>query len=428
MNFNKLKIIIQREYLTRVRTKTFIITTILAPVIMAAILVVPILLMTFSSDRERAFPVHDETGVIYERMAELNPNLYEATKGMDSEELRTQVVQGNLEGYVFIPEGILDDNIAPDFFHDGSVGFSITNNVRNDIMNSIRDERLERANADPEVKAIMAQRIDLNTRTLSSSGTEEQDSGILFGIGYFMAFAIYFALFTYGGMVMRGVIEEKTSRVVEVMASCVKPFELLLGKVLGIGAVGLTQFMIWITTGAALLALAAPIMSLLGGMASPADIGMGTTDAGDLPFTIPTIGVSLWVGFITFFLLGYLIYSSIFAAIGSAVDSETDTQQLMVPVIFLLIIPIMLLGGVASDPASNFAIIASLFPFFSPILMPVRMAVIDLPLWQLFASLLFSTLTFLLIIWLSARIYRVGILMYGKKASLREMVRWVRYG
>lgn len=427
MNYNKLKLIIQREYITRVRTKAFIITTILAPVFMTAILIVPILLMIFSSDRERTFPVYDETGIIFERMTEMNPGAYTAAEGTSTGELRDQVISGDIEGFVHIPSDIFDEDVSPDFFHNGSVGFRITSEVRNDISNSVRDERLERVQAAPEIKSIMTDRIHLNSRTLSSSGAEEQDSGMLFGIGYFMAFAIYFALFTYGSLVMRGVIEEKTSRVVEVMASCVKPFELLLGKVLGIGAVGLTQFIIWMVTGAALLALAVPILSLFGITPPAPDMGIDTMDAANLPFTIPSIGIRLWIGFVAFFLLGYLIYSSIFAAIGSAVDSETDTQQLMIPVIFLLIIPIMILGRVASDPTSSFAIITSLVPFFTPILMPVRMAVIDLPLWQLSASLLFCTLTFLLIIWVSARIYRVGILMYGKKPSLREMVRWIRY-
>ncbi|MEX0779339.1 MAG: ABC transporter permease [Balneolales bacterium] len=427
MNFNKLKIIIQREYITRVRTKAFIITTLLAPILMTAILVVPMLLMIFSSDRERTFPVHDESGVILERMMQESPGSYKTTEDVSSEELRRRVISGDLEGYVFISSGILEDNVPPDFFHDGSAGFSVTNTVRNDIRNAVRDEKLDRAQAGPEIKQIMTQSLSLNTRTLSSSGEEEQDSGILFGIGYFMAFAIYFALFTYGSLVMRGVIEEKTSRVVEVMASCVKPFELLLGKVLGIGAVGLTQFIIWIAAGAALLALAVPVMSLFGSFSATPDMGMEAAGAAELPFTIPTIGFSLWLGFIAFFLLGYLTYSSIFAAIGSAVDSETDTQQLMIPVIFLLVIPIMILGKVASDPTSTFAVVTSMVPFFAPILMPVRMAVIDLPLWQLLGSLLLCTFTFLLIIWLSARIYRVGILMYGKKPTLREMARWIRY-
>lgn len=425
MNLYKLKLIFQREYVTRIRTKAFIITTILAPVIMIAILVVPALLLIFTSDRELSFRIHDETGVIYERMAEINPGVYEPAGESGIDELRARVIAGEIEGFIFIPSGIMENGESPEFFHDGSVGFSVTAGVRDDIRSAVRDEKLERADAGPEIKAIMAQRISLSSRTLSSSGEEDQDSGMLFGIGYFMAFAIYFALFTYGGLVMRGVIEEKTSRVVEVMASCVKPFELLMGKVLGIGAVGLTQFVIWIVAGAALMAVAVPVMSLFGG---PVSSGVGL-DAGEaeLPFAMPTIGVSVWVGFVCFFLMGYLIYSSIFAAIGSAVDSETDTQQLMIPVIFLIMIPILILAKVASEPTSTFAVATSMFPFFAPILMPVRMAIIDLPLWQLSGSIFLMTLTFLLIIWLSARIYRVGILMYGKKPSMREVARWIRY-
>jgi ABC-2 type transport system permease protein len=280
------------------------------------------------------------------------------------------------------------------------------------------------------VQEILAIRTQLVTRKLTEQGEETQDTLALFMIGYIMCFVIYGAMFGYGAIIMRSVIEEKTSRIIEVITSSVKPFELLMGKVLGVGALGLTQFLIWSVSASGLLALAVPVTALVLGDSATVpvnSVNAQTAATSELPFEIPTIGAELWITFILFFLLGYLMYSALFAAVGSAVDSESDTQQLMLPIMLPIILPMLFLGRVAQDPDSSFSVITSIIPFFSPMLMPVRVAMTDVPTWEYFSAIALMTGTFIGLIWVSSRIYRVGILMYGKKASFKEMAKWIRY-
>jgi ABC-2 type transport system permease protein len=297
--------------------------------------------------------------------------------------------------------------------------------IGQDVRSAIRDERLSRAQVSDAVKEILAQRPSLISRKITQTGEEESDTLALFIVGYVMCFIIYGAMFGYGAIIMRSVIEEKTSRIIEVVTSSARPFELLMGKVLGVGAVGLTQFTIWALSSSVILAGAGLFMAsgAPGAMNDP-NVAAASSDIG---FTLPTIGPGLYVAFVFFFLMGYLIYSALFAAVGSAADNETDTQQLMLPISLPIIIPIMLVGPVASDPHSTLAVVASIIPFFAPMLMPLRLAMTDVPLWELGTAVLLMAGAFVGLIWLSARIYRVGILMYGKKASYRELVKWLFY-
>jgi len=270
----------------------------------------------------------------------------------------------------------------------------------------------------------MADRPSVVSRKITETGDETTDTLSMFIVGYVMCFIIYGAMFGYGAIIMRSVIEEKTSRIIEVITSSARPFELLMGKVLGVGAVGLTQFSIWAVSSSAIMAGAGLFLARDMDTMAAAGSAAAATDA---PFAMPEIGMGLWIGFVFFFLMGYLIYSALFAAVGSAADNETDTQQLMLPISLPIIIPMMLIGPVSSDPNSTLAVVSSLIPFFTPMLMPLRIAMTDVPLWQLGGSIVLMAGTFTGLIWLSARIYRVGILMYGKKASFKEMAKWIRY-
>lgn len=250
------------------------------------------------------------------------------------------------------------------------------------------------------------------------------------GLGYVMGFVIYIAMFVYGAMVMRGVIEEKTNRIVEVVASSARPFELMMGKVLGIGAVGLTQFVLWIVLALAGLAV---FGAVLGGMVEPAALAGTDAAAGaeELPFdpsllSLSRVPFSLVVYFLLFFLGGYLLYGSLFAAIGSAVEQESDAQSLQLPILIPVILPALFLPFIADNPDAPASVILSLVPFFSPILMVVRAAATTVPFWQMALALALLALAFVGTIWLASRIYRVGILMYGKKATFRDLARWVR--
>lgn len=430
MDTSKLFLIFKREYITRVRTKSFIISTILAPIAIILLIGIPIVLQLTDSEQRQVIGIKDEVGTILPRLVESNESLYAPVPNVSIDSLRSLVLSGNIDGYIVIDEENVVDNKEVELLYTGSGGINLISEIRSDVRLALQNERLDRAMVGDVVQDILAMRTQLVTRKLTEEGEETQDTLALFMIGYIMCFVIYGAMFGYGAIIMRSVIEEKTSRIIEVITSSVKPFELLMGKVLGVGALGLTQFMIWSLSASGLLALAVPVTALvLGDSASVAGSSaeVQAATASEMPFDIPTIGAELWITFILFFLLGYLIYSALFAAVGSAVDSESDTQQLMLPIMLPIILPMLFLGRVAQDPDSTFSIITSMIPFFSPMLMPVRVAMTDVPAWEYLSAIALMTGTFIGLIWLSSRIYRVGILMYGKKASFKEMAKWIRY-
>ena len=428
MNYHKLWLIIKREYLTRIRSKVFIFTTILGPVGIVLLFSIPIIIQQLTGDRDRDLVIVDETGVIASELTLEEDSRYRDGSEHDVEHWRQQLTQGSIDGYVHLPADILEDSsVNPGFYHDGSAGFTLIQSIRSEINNRIRDVRLEGVAATEEVQAIISDQRSLVTRTITEAGEEGEDTSALFFVGLFMGLIIYMAMFIYGAMILRSVIEEKSNRVVELIASCVKPFELLLGKVLGVGALGLTQFIIWGLMIFGFVTFAGPIAMLFIEQPEATELAAGAQGQEELPFNIPSISVWLIVGFVGFFLLGYLIYSSIYAAIGSAIENESDGQQLQLPIITLIIIPILLVNNVGEDPTSTLAIVTSIIPFFAPILMPVRMAIITVPFWQIALSVILMLATFLLMIWLSGKIYRTGILMYGKKAGFREIYKWLRY-
>lgn len=424
MSFDKILIILRREYLTRVRTKAFIISTILAPVFILALIGIPILLSFMETDRPNRIGVQDETGTLVGRFMEIDSTRYQPLADEPIDTLRAMVLGGRIDGYILLNESHISGDADIEFLSGGKGGLSLMSDIRNDIRTVIRDERLDRANVSDTVKEIMADRPSVVSRKITETGDETTDTLGMFIVGYVMCFIIYGAMFGYGAIIMRSVIEEKTSRIIEIITSSARPFELLMGKVLGVGAVGLTQFSIWAVSSSAIMAGAGLFMAR---DMSPMSTAGATAAAAEAPFVMPEIGMGLWVAFVFFFLMGYLIYSALFAAVGSAADNETDTQQLMLPITLPIIIPMMLIGPVSSDPNSTLAVVSSLIPFFTPMLMPLRIAMTDVPLWQLGSSVVLMAGTFTGLIWLSARIYRVGILMYGKKASFKEMAKWIRY-
>lgn len=431
MDTSKLFLIFKREYLTRVRTKSFIISTILAPIVIILLIGIPIVLQLTETEQRQVIGIKDEVGTILPRLVESNSSLYAPVPEVTIDSLRSMVLNGNIDGYIIITEDNVMNNREVELLYTGAGGINLISEIRSDIRLALQNERLDRAMVGSVVQDILAMRTQLVTRKLTAEGEETQDTLALFMIGYIMCFVIYGAMFGYGAIIMRSVIEEKTNRIIEVITSSVKPFELLMGKVLGVGALGLTQFMIWSLSSAGLLALAVPVTALLLGdsaaVPGTASDAQAAAAAAELPFEIPTVGAELWITFILFFLLGYLIYSALFAAVGSAVDSESDTQQLMLPIMLPIILPMLFLGRVAQDPDSSFSVITSMIPFFSPMLMPVRVAMTDVPALEYFTAIILMIATFVGLIWLSSRIYRVGILMYGKKASFKEMAKWIRY-
>lgn len=420
INFSKLSIIIKREFLTRVRTKAFIATTILVPLGLAALLFVPILIQMMDSDTTYEIAVVDQTNAVFEKLADINSTRYRDYSNQEIASLRQMVMEGEIEGYLTIDEENIKKNKTLELVYGGGGGISLISSVENDLESVLRDVRLTQAQASAEVMDILNIDTELNTTKLTEEGKEESaNTFFLSGLGYLMAFIVYGAIFGYGGYVMRSVIEEKTSRIVEVVVSSAKPFELLLGKVLGIGALGITQCVIWVGAGAGLLAASGPMAAAF--MSS----GASAEGASAMP-AIPEIDPSIGIYFIIFFVMGYLIYSGVLAAIGSAVDSESDTQQLMLPVMIPVIIAIIILPRVAMDPDSTFSVISSLIPFFSPVLMIARIPITDVPFWEIGLSFVLMIGTFIGLMWLSAKIYSVGILSYGKSANFKELMKWIR--
>jgi len=300
--------------------------------------------------------------------------------------------------------------------------------VESDFRQVIREVRLRRADVSEEIQEIYEARINLDTRRLTREGEEEDDDTIFLSfVGMLLGIIIFISIFSYGGYITRGVIEEKTNRIVEVIASSVKPIELLTGKMAGVGALAITQFTIWILAFAGLTTIAGPLAMSLMETSASASGDLAAAEA-ELPafLDFPTVEISLIVYFIIFFILGYLLYSSLFAAIGSAADSDTDTQQLMLPITIPIMIAYFIMFHTWRSPDSILSVVSSIIPFFSPILMITRIAITDVPFWQIGSSILLMILTFAGTMWLSSKIYKVGILSYGSTASFKDIFKWIR--
>lgn len=429
MNTSKLLLIIQREYLTRVKGKGFIISTLLAPIFLLAVFLVPLFINNFDvSSSETRYVLVDETGSIADRMVLMNPNRYEIRDSTTIDLLRTETLNGAINGYIVLPDGLLDGSSNAELYNTGSGGISLAGEIRENMRSAVREELLARTAVSDEIKAIFELRPDLDSRRITTEGDSEVNEGVTFIIAYIMGFAIYMAMFSYGALIMQSVLEEKTNRIMEIIVSSAKPMELLLGKVVGIVSLGLTQITIWFITFSGITAIVAPVALMMGRGIPEASAFAGTTSlAPSVDFSVPEVSFGIWGFFAIFYVLGFLMYGGIFAAAGAAADSPQDTQQLAVPLYIPIMIPIFLMMPVITDPHSSLAVISSMIPFFSPILMMGRIIVTDVPLWQSLGSIVLMSLTFIALMWMSGKIYRVGILMYGKKVTLAEIIRWLRY-
>lgn len=424
MSLRQIWLVIKREYITRIKSKAFILITILLPLGMIAFVGVTIGIALWETESEHRISILDETSSIYPRLEKMDPDRYKNAEGASVDSLRSMVTSGQIEGYIVLEETHIDSSKSTELVYGGGGGINFLNAVENDLRDAIREERLARAEVSEEVRDIYASSAELSTRKLTKEGVEEDDdTGFRTGIGMVMGIIIFGVLFGYGGWLTRSVIEEKTSRIIEVIASSVKPIELLVGKIVGIAGLAVTQFTIWLLAGIGLTAAASPVASLL--LSDQAD-ELPESSAGAAMFEMPTIETSLILYFLLFFILGYLIYSSLFAAIGAAVDSETDTQQFMLPISAPIFIAYLLLFRIVEAPDSSLAVISSLVPLFSPILMISRIAITDVPFWEIGTSVILMLLTFAGTMWLSAKIYSVGILSYGKSANFRELWKWIK--
>ena len=430
MSWRQIYLVLRRDYMTRIKSKGFIAATILVPVGFVAMFGIGILISVWDSDITFEIGVIDQTEALAPSLEELNAERYTDYSDLPEDSLRTLIQQEQITGYMILDEEHITSDKTLELIYSGSGGIQLLNSIESDMREVIREERLQRAEVSQDIQNIFETSVSLNSRRLTAEGEEEEDDTAFFTIvGMAMGFIIFFAIFGYGGYIMRGVIEEKTNRIVEVITSSVKPIELLSGKMAGVGALAITQFGIWIIALFGLTTIAGPIAaSLMSDQSSQMTDAMGAAEQAEIPafLDIPTIETSLIIYFILFFILGYMLYSSLFAAIGSAADSETDTQQLMMPVTIPIMLAYFIMFHAWRSPDSTLSVISSLFPFFSPIVMITRIAITEVPFWQIGLAMLLMVLTFIGTMWLSAKIYKVGILSYGGTASFKDIAKWIR--
>lgn len=432
---SKISTIIQHEFLSKVKSKTFLISTLLAPLgIIAMIAIVAFVTIISKDDTDKKLAVLDRTDGIGMQLVQQDTSKYFLTNKAEAE-LNQEILDDKLDGYIVISEDILTSgNVF--VYTSGGGGLGLISNIDNNLSKIVRREQLSQIGADQEIIKIVEKGVNIETKKITEKGEEEDNSEIFAGIGYFLGFVIYGLMFVYGGMVMRGVIEEKANRIVEIIASSARPFEIMMGKVLGIGFVGLLQVTIWIVLGAIVLAVAGVVIPQFMDTPDPETISQAMQASGGMAasstmtqpgFQMPEIGIGVVIAFVFYFLAGYFIYATLFAAVGSAVDQEQDAAQLQMPITIPIIIPILFIANVMSNPDGTLAVILSLIPFFTPILMMVRVAATDVPVWQIALSVILPILTFLGCLWVAAKIYRVGILMYGKKPSFKDLYKWITY-
>ncbi len=440
---SKISLIIEREYLTRVQKKSFILLTILSPIIMVALIFAPVWLAQLSGDETRQIAIIDQTGLYNNIYEDTEEYTYAYTQGSFNTHEALDVEQEQPYAYVIITDNLLENPQGMTIYSQKQVTNSCEMAIVSRMEEHLKEQKLLSYNI-PDIQQIINEsdiELQVNTIRLEEDGGETQTSSeMVMIIGMLMTFVIYMFLLLYGGQVMSSVMQEKTNRIVEVMVSSVKPFQLMMGKIISIGLVGLTQLAIWILFIVGIFLAAGAIFSL---GADPATVnemvavtgqmnGVDTTQLEptamqEITAMLGSINLTqLLVCFVLFFIGGYILYASIFAAIGSAVDNESDTNQFMVPITFIIIFA--LYAGIfsAENPDGPLALWCSMIPFTSPIVMMVRIPFGVAP-WELILSIAILYVSAIGLAWVAGRIYRVGILMYGKKTGYKELLKWIRY-
>jgi ABC-2 type transport system permease protein len=420
---NKIWLIIKREYLVRVRKRSFIIMTILGPLLMAGIIILPTYL---------AMQGHDErTIALYEENTFFSSKL-EDTDNLHFVKIPEQEVRIIKEDFSASPYyALLDIKDAENFtlYSNQQVSLSVLSEIENKLSDIIQKQKLEIAGIDLQILEGSTTQTEVETIIIGEEGETTGNAEVSFGIGFMCGILIYMFIFMYGTMVMRGVIEEKTSRIVEVIISSVKPFQLMMGKILGVALVGLTQFMLWIILTIIISAFAEVLFFDMSAIATE-NSEMGQEQSvivSELLKSLAGINIAqLLISFVFYFLGGYLLYSALFAAVGSAVDAEADTQQFILPITIPLILSFILMQPVMDNPDGVLAYWLSLIPFTSPIIMMVRLP-FGVNNSELILSMALLVTGFLATTLFAAKIYRTGILMYGKKASYKELWKWITY-
>ena len=442
---SKINLIIQREYVSRVKKRSFVVMTLLGPVIFASIMFLPGYFATREDKGEKTVAVVDQTHIMDGVLRGTGNINFEYVAESSFETLKNSFEGSGYYAILLIPTNILTTQSVI-LYSDQQTIMSVNSEISKTLNRFITDLKLQKENISADVLARINTNIRVETIQWSETGEEKSGSAELASaIGYISGFMMYMFIFMFGSMIMRAVIEEKTSRIVEVIISSVKPFQLMMGKVIGVSLVGLTQFMVWIvltlgivfgiktavfsgSTEKTVQNLSQTIMDQGTAVESTsANMNEAQQIFSEVFDKLGAINFPLIIGsFIFFFIGGYLLYASLFAAVGSAVDNETETQQFMLPITIPIIVGLMVMISAMANPHNQLAVIFSLIPLTSPIVMMARIPY-GVPDWQLILSGVLLILMFLATIWMAAKIYRVGILMYGKKTSWKELIKWIRY-
>ena len=437
---SKIGLVIKKEYLQRVSKKSFILLTFLTPFLFAALVFVPLWLSTIKGDEAKQIAILDTTGKYAPLFKDTEEYTFITEKEATLEKYRTNPDK-DIFAFLNITDDLLKNPEAATLYSEKQIPMGLKSTIDKTLSEFLKDEKLASYNIENLKQIIEDSKVNFSIKTIKwdEDGSEKSTSAEVASIlGMVLTFIIYMFIIMYGAMVMQGVMEEKTNRIIEVMISSVKPFDLMMGKIIGIGFVGLTQVFLW---GILTTILVSVSIFFFGGSTSPEEVmnaqmaaqGMNEISAGssEINLQIQEIINSINFGmigscFVLYFIGGYLLFAALFAAIGSALEQQEDSQQFMTPIMLLMVFS--LYAGIYSmnNPDGPLAFWCSMIPFTSPIVMMVRLP-FDIPIWELLLSFALLFVTAVFIVWFSAKIYRVGILMYGKKPSIKEMIKWVTY-
>ncbi len=458
MKSNKLFLIISREFQIRVKKRSFIVMTILTPLLFAALIVMPSLIMTLSSGNKGQQVMIIDKSELCEPFFQSNDEFtYFFDNSADMESIKKNFPE-TLYAVVEISEPDSMMNVSVSTISKKQMNIDAKKQIERNVQKALEKSKLQKYNITNLDSILKDIRTEVAVKTYTITDTGEEKAGmveIYMGIAYVLSFMIYMFIFMFGSMVMRGVIEEKTTRIVEVIVSSVKPFQLMLGKILGVGSVALLQFLIWIVLTAGIIFGAQAIMGTeklaksnemvqqmtaaqsagdvlnngasAGAAEAIAAVQAQSTPMDDIMAALANVPVfRILTAFILYFLLGYLLYAALFSAVGSAVDNEADTQQLILPVTLPLIFGLFIMIHTFQYPDSSLSFWGSMIPFTSPMVMMARVP-FGVPAWELALSLALLVGTFIFMTYVSSKIYRVGILMYGKKANWKDLIKWLKY-
>ena len=429
---NKIALIISREYLARVKKTSFIVMSLLGPFLFAGLIIVPSWLASRDGE-EKIVEVIDESGLFINKLENTSEVVF-TYSDRSIEAAKQDYLENQGFGLLYIPKVDLDEPQGIILYSINNPSFGFKRSIERKIKNELEIVKLKSSGIDQETLDGLESSVAVQTINLSEKGDESESSSEAASVvGYAASFLIYMFIFMNGVQIMRGVIEEKTSRIIEVMISSVKPFQLMMGKILGVGAVALTQFSLWVILSTTIASIGTSL--LFDDEVDKQENAMGVADADktqeqnsnkmlSIMEAAKKINIPLVIGcFLFYFIGGYLVYAALFAAVGSAVDSDADSQQFMAPITIPLILSMVVLGAVLKEPHGPLAFWMSMIPFTSPVVMMMRIP-FDVPVWELALSMTLMIVGFLFTTWLAGRIYRVGIFMHGTKVNYKVLAKW----